>query len=313
MRWGARLVALIGISLLAWPGAASPAGVPPQLNEAESQALAGVAAERALAAFAVPLGAVASPSGPFVEPRAEPFLSRLPPNTIQVHSWWLSSQTPGQLIGYVQAHPPAGFQVTATGNFEGSPPTPGIPTLPTEVNLDAPAVPRARGEISVQVAAARRPGAGTAIEVSSDVRWLTPRPASEAVPPGSTLLRITVHPDGFVEPRARTRQRPLSITGRSRIERVATLVNALPLVQRLGVASPCPPPRGVVLRLAFYRGARSAPVAVVRDNIVSCGAVQLELAGHEEPALEEGFDLAQEVSEAIGTRLDTRLTEPRGR
>jgi hypothetical protein len=92
---------------------------------------------------------------------------------------------------------------------------------------------------------------------------------------------------------------------------VATLVNALPLVEPVGVAAPCPPPLGVVLRLAFFRHPRSAPVAVVRDNIVPCGEVQLEVAGREEPSLESGFDLAGEISEAIGTKLDVSLVEPR--
>lgn len=307
-------MALIGASLLAWPGAAGAAGVPPQLSEAESRALAGVAAESALAAVAPALGAVASASEPFARSVPPPFGPFVPPDTVRLHSWWLSTQSPGQVITYLAAHAPAGFQTSSTGNFEGSPPTPGIPTLPTDVNFERPAVPRARGWIDLEASATRRTGGGAAIEVSAVVQWLIPRPATEAVPPGSTLLRITVNPYSRSESsRLRTRQRPLSITSRSRIERVATLANDLPLVQPLGGVAPCPPPRGVVLRLAFYRGPRSAPVAVVRDNIVSCGDVQLELAGREEPALGEGFDLAQEVSEAIGTKLDARLVEPRGR
>lgn len=153
--------------------------------------------------------------------------------------------------------------------------------------------------------------------MNSDVQWLIPRQATEAIPPGSTLLRIAVFPYAArFTPRIRTRQRPVSVTSRRRIERVAALVNALPLAQpRSGIES-CPAPLGAVLRLAFYGRSRSTPVAVVRDNLVPCGRVELELNGHGEPALEEGWEppaLTERVSEAIGVKLDTRISEASGR
>lgn len=145
MRKRVILVSLVGASLFAWPGAAAAVGVPPQLTEGESRALAGAAAGGALAAFAPTLGAVASPSEPFARAEPEPFGFLIPPDIVRLHSWWLSTETPGQVIAYVSAHPPGGFRESATGYFEGSPPTPGTPTLPTEVQFASPAVARARG------------------------------------------------------------------------------------------------------------------------------------------------------------------------
>jgi hypothetical protein len=54
--------------------------------------------------------------------------------------------------------------------------------------------------------------------------------------------------------------------------------------------------------LAFYRAPDARPVAVVRDNIESCGDVQLEIGACEEPPL-EGGELANQISEAIGVKL----------
>ncbi len=58
------------------------------------------------------------------------------------------------------------------------------------------------------------------------------------------------------------------VTNPARIERVATLLNRLPLVQpRSGPAPSCAPPLAeVFLRLAFYRSRRGPPVAVARDE-----------------------------------------------
>jgi hypothetical protein len=169
-------VALIGFLVLALQSPAGAAGVPPQLSEAESQGLAGIAANGALASFAVPLGAVASASAPFVLPRTSPFMPKIPPDTVQARSWWVSAETPGQAIGYLQSHPPAGFREMWSSALEGN------PAMPTEVDLASPAVPGARGEIGVEVAAAPRAGGGANIEVIASARWLIPRLATEAVP-----------------------------------------------------------------------------------------------------------------------------------
>lgn len=305
------IAALSVVALLASVSGAGGAGVPPQLSEAESRALARAATERALAEFAPPPGAVPSASEPPGQTGPGPFTFG-PANLVTLRRWWVISASPGQAISFVAAHPPAGAQQVGSGNFEGSPAKPGVPTLPTDIDFDWPAVARARGSIRLSASATRLGSGATALEVSSTAFWLTPRASTEAVAPGSTLLKISVFPYRF-GPALRTKQRRLSITSRSRIERVATLVNALPLAQPVGGVRSCPAPRGVVLRLAFYRSSRGRPVAVVRDNLVSCGDVELALNGHGEPSLEEGWELPEQVSEAIGVRLDTRFTEPHGR
>ncbi len=305
------LVLLCVSSIMASTTAVNAAGVPPQLSEAESRVLAQDAAQRAFAAFVPPPGALASATGPSgaVEPPGVPTEDGA--NVVAVRGWWVLNGTPGQAIAYVAQHAPAGSSEVFRGNFEGSPPRPGIPTLPTDVGFEWPGVPRARGSVRLVASATKLSSGATALEVGATAFWLTPRASTEAVPPAGRLLKISVLPYPFGRAGAHTNQRPLSITSRSRIERVVTIVNALPLAQPLSGVRSCPAPRGVVLRLAFYRDRRAKPVAVIRDSLVPCGGVQLDLNGHEEPPLEEGGNLPEEVSEAIGVKLDTRLFEPR--
>ncbi len=143
--------------------------------------------------------------------------------------------------------------------------------------------------------------------------WLTPRPASEAIPAGMRRLRITVFPYRLAGSgrEIKTAQRPVTVIDPRLVERVATLLNALPVSQPTGPL-PCPAPFGVVLRLAFYRDPHDrSPAAVVRDNRVPCGDIELELNGHGEPPLQEEGELPSLISETIGVKLN--LAPPRAR
>jgi hypothetical protein len=299
---------VLAVPLCAAAGAIET-GVPPQLSESESELLARTGAGQALAAFVPPAGAMASPGEPQGDggSLAAPFLPQpRPGNLVELYRWWTAPESPAQLIAAMPA--PAGSRVSFSENPEGE------PGLPSGIEFSWPAVARARGRLSLEIQAVSLSGGRTGIRALADGFWLRPRSPSEAIPSGMRLLRITVIPYGDGTsggPILRPRQRPLTVTSRTRIERVVQLVNSLPVVQEPGGPAPCPAPRGVTLRLAFYTRPRGTPAAVIRDDLVSCGGVQLDLSGHEQPPLTEEGELPEEISEAIGRKIDVSFTEAR--
>lgn len=232
------LVAGYGIPIVsAWAS-----GVPPQLSEAESEAVTRVGTEAAFAAFVAPPGAVPSVAAPVGGGVSLAFDSQQRIDQVELTGWWIVSGSPEQAMEYVKEHRPAGSE------FGGSLAS-GRPLILNAISFAWPAVPRARSELRLEVSEAPLTSETTGLRVIATGTWLKPRAASEAVPAGTRLLRVDV--TSSRRP-GRAPQR-LTITNRNRIERVATLLNALPIVQPIGSEIPCPLlPSGIVIGLAFY-------------------------------------------------------------
>lgn len=294
---GALLVAVLAALAVPTrsPGAS---GVPPQLSEAESETLvrAGVASK--IAALIPPPGSVPSLAEPAgdggrLTDRAV-YVAR---NVVKVDAWWVAPGTPGQAVKWSRAHPPPEALVYYPGVTED------CPMCGASIEFEWRGVSRARGSINLEVQATPLEGGGTAIRVATVGFWITPRPNTEVIPGGARLLRITAQ---ATTRGTRVSERPVAIRDPARIERVISLLNSLPSEQPVGQPGTCPPFPGAVLRLAFYRSPRDArPVAVVRDNLESCGDVQVEIGAREEPPL-EGGELVSQISEAIGVKLDLK-------
>lgn len=278
-------------------GSTGAAGVPPQLSEAESEALVRADVQDAFAAFVPPPGARPSP----VEPAGDGGQLASPLEWRQdslLYGWWALASSPEDVVASVRAHPPAGSQPSFVEDH-------GVSTqVPSSVTFRWPEVPRARGPVSLQATIMPLTTGGTGLRVSAEGFWLRPRPAGEAIPPGMRRLTITAWatPGPF-----RVAQPPVRITGPP-VEAVASLLNSLPLVQ---------PPRGppppcalafpqVVVRLAFSRGVHQPPVAVAREEPGSCTgpSMLLDLDGHGEPLLEPEPGFIHQLSAAIGVKLD---------
>jgi hypothetical protein len=287
-------VAVLSATLGIAAARAYTSSLPPQLSEAESEAVARAGAARALAAFIAPPGASPSsvePAGDGGQLAASTFNA---PDTTTTTSWWLVTASTSQVLSYLQANPPAGSQVSFSEVFAPA------STAPRAVGFRWPEVPRARGALELEVKTVQLPNGVAGLLVRATGRWLRPRPLSEVVPSGARLLRVTVLARA---PRNRPPQKPLTITDRAAIERVVTLLNALPVQQPTG-PEPCPAGLGISLRMAFYRRAGGHPIATATDDLDPCGGVQLIIAGHTEPGLENEGDLVQEISKAVGAKLD---------
>ncbi len=125
--------------------------------------------------------------------------------------------------------------------------------------------------------------------------------ASETIPTGARILRISVH--GSLK-REQATQRPLRVTSAKKIDEVVALLNALPADQP-GARS-CPADFGIRVRLAFYASRDTPPLAVAEVDPEGCGAVQLTIDGRQQPTLEGGSLLIQHIDHALGVKLNTR-------
>ncbi len=160
---------------------------------------------------------------------------------------------------------------------------------------------------SARSASASRP----AVTVSISAVWVTRRRASETIPPGAHLLRVSVRSQIKGN---QPRQRPFSVTSAKEIDGIVALLNALPAAQP-GVRS-CPVDFGIRVRLVFYARRSSVPSAVAEIDPWGCGGVQMAIGGKPQPPLASGplpgsggrpsrSSLMQQLDHLLGVKLNT--------
>jgi hypothetical protein len=145
------------------------------------------------------------------------------------------------------------------------------------------------------------PDGSTGLRADGQAIWVKPRPASEVIPPGAHIVRISVR--GTLEGE-RPAQRPLRVTSAEKIARIVAALNALPAVQP-GIRN-CPADFGIRARLAFYATRGAPPSAVAEVDPWGCGSVHLTIGGTPQPGLEGGGQLIQQIDRALGVKLHAR-------
>lgn len=312
-RWSMTLCSLLSAATFAAVGSTPAAGgayaseLPRQgarassvqaAPESEPSALADAAAM--LAELPLPPGSSESSTDP---PEAGSLLTTPAvgppgtPNAVDEHAWWLVPATPAEALAYVQAHLPPGTTQQESGNGLGRPNVP-------ENAFSGFTWPGNPGTLVVWVV--RLANGSTALRVDAQVVWVTPRPASERIPAGARLLRISVHaPSGASTGIRSTQARligrlPSRVISIVRIEKIVALLNEL-RVQQPGLRH-CPLGFGGSVQLRFYTGASAPPLAVTNITAEGCGGVSLTLDGMAEPELEGGWYLVEEISRALGIR-----------
>jgi hypothetical protein len=245
------------------------------------------AAQSMLGALQLPTGAVPSATDPS---RSGRLRSRsnypMTPALVDLHKFWRIPGSPHAVLGWVQAHPPAGMQ----GNMSGSSAGPrGLITSWYGFG-STPTTGLSSRELVVTVASAT--GGGTAVRADAQAVWILARPASEVVPVGVTRVTIRVRRPGH---RVST---PITLSAPSKVKRVAKLVNELPRFQPGAVA--CPADIGPLVELDFRRASGVPPVAIAIADGSGCGLVQFTLRGRHEPALAAGPGLIRELTALLG-------------
>ncbi len=227
------------------------------------------------------------------------------PNAVDDHGWWLVPGGPAEALDYVCTHlPPGTVSTTISDGGVSGPDTP-------ENTIGVFALPGTPGTLVVW--AVRLPDGSTGLRADAQVVWRTPRAASETLPSGAHLLRITVRDrsrNAGVDSRQaesealRLLERlPAKVTSAARIEAVVALLN------RLGVAQPglrhCPVELDETsVKLSFQASPDAVPSAVVDIQPGGCGGVGLTLGGIAEPPLEGGGELVSEIGRALKVNPD---------
>jgi hypothetical protein len=122
---------------------------------------------------------------------------------------------------------------------------------------------------------------------------------SKTIPPGSRILRISMH--GSLEGE-QPKQRPLLVTSAKKIDEVIALLGALPTT-RPGIRS-CPADFGIRVRLAFRTSHGTTPLALAEVDPQGCGGVQLTIGDTPQPELEGGSSLIRQIDHVLGVKLD---------
>jgi hypothetical protein len=232
------------------------------------------------------------------------------PNAVDEHAWWLVPVTPTETLAYICAHLPPGTTRPSSGTGLGGPNVP-------ENTISGFAWPGSPGSLVVWVV--RLANGSTALRVDAQVVWVTPRPASERIPAGARLLTIGVHEPrgargaGSIESmrRAVLGRLPSRVTSIARIEKIVALLNEL-RVHQPGVRH-CPRGFGGSVQLDFYTSPSASPLAVTDITAEGCGGVSLMIDGMAEPELEGGWDLVEEISQALGIRTASEKPKPHHR
>jgi hypothetical protein len=202
------------------------------------------------------------------------------------------------VLAYIRSHHPATTRTAAIASGGG----PNVPFNETE----AIAWPRITGVLGLRwlvVEVVRLRDGSTGLRADAEVVWVTPRPTSERIPPGSRTLRVSVV-SGIKS--NQPKQRPLTVTSLRKISATVALLNALSAAQP-GTSS-CPNDPGIRVRLAFYASPRSSPLAVARMDPYGCGGVGLSIHNVTEPALEGGGPVVLRIERVLGVSLN--LTPP---
>jgi hypothetical protein len=249
-------------------------------------------AARIIASFPVPPGAVRSGRAPAPALGAPPQWPATP-DLVTVTQWWTAPGKPRAVLAWVAAHVPAGFTSAGQGS-EGR----GSAGDAWYDVFDLPAVPDVLTQRSLLVEVTSD-GARTAVRADAQVSWQPPRPASERIPPGATVVTLTLVP-GSGPGRKRPAEPPVTITDPVKVARIAAVVDGLSLYPP-GEFS-CPADFGSGIRLTFRASGNGPVLALVTGDDTGCQGVSVVIDGKSQPRLAGAASLRRDVLAIAGVR-----------
>lgn len=268
-----------------------------QPTAAANESAAQAEAASLLAELPLPPGATQSSTEPAEDDSllAHPGAMLTNPNLVDDHTWWVLPGAPADVLAYIRAHIPTGMTRLYGSGLEG----PNVP----DNDAEAFGWPPIAGVLSTRwldVNVVQLPDGSTGLRADGQAVWVKPRPASEAIPLGAHILRISVHGSLKGEQPA---QRPLRVTSAKKIAEVVAALDSLPATQP-GLLN-CPADFGISVRLAFYASRSAPPLALADVDPQGCGGVRLTIDGTPQPGLEGGGQLIQQIDRALGVKLAT--------
>lgn len=255
-----------------------------------------------LARIRLPAGAVSSavqPAGDGGQLKPEQALDGAPAR-IDRHAWW---RVPGSLTGvfaFIKANPPNGSKLDGSGGLYHD----GV----TE-NLTAdfywPPVRGVLGGRELAVTITGLAGGGTGVLGQSESVWIVPRPPSERIPATAREVEVTSAAlDGPVK-------LAFSVSGRAKIMRVVSLLNALTIVQPGAYSCPGLMVRGAHTIELSFRTAAGGPLLASASYTAwpglaytsgPCNGIALTIGGRrDDPLL--GGDFLRRLQRLLGRSL----------
>jgi hypothetical protein len=227
------------------------------------------------------------------------------PNAVDEHAWWLVPLAPAEALAYICAHLPAG--TTRPASVGPGPSEPNVPDNETA----AFTLPGSAGTLVIR--AVRLPGGSTALRVDAQLVWITPRSASETIPSGAYLMRITVYDTKGSSRNLESRSLALLVRLPRETRSLRQIKGVVALLNKLEVVQPglrkCPielDHSGV--ELTFYASPGASPLAVAHIRSEGCsGGVSLTIGGVAQPRLEGGLSLIDQIGEVLGVNAAVGL------
>lgn len=218
---------------------------------------------------------------------------------ITARGWWQVSGEPSQVIGFVEAHPPAGARQSGGGG--GGNRRTGTSEL--SVSFQWPAVAGVLGSRMVTVTATSLPNGNTGVLAESQSDWVVLRPSSERISAQVRSVSLT-----SIELHGRAPSIAATVTGRSRVRAIVRLINSLPVAQP--TVYMCPAEMDPRLVKIAFRGAGGAPLAVLTymdfrpwlGPSLGCGPIDLTIGGRRQHPL-LGGDFLKTLTKLVGRTL----------
>ena len=258
-------------------------GAPP--TAASNQAAAQSDASSLLGKLSLPSDATQSSTEPVGDggALARPAVYQVTSDLVDDSAWWVASESPAEILSYVEANPPSGSKLGESGG--GSSPN-GTP-----LSFDVFGWPPVAGVLSSRwlvITAVALSDGQTGVRADAEDVWIAPRPASEQVPSGVRLVTVTVRQfDGPLS-------LPLIVGSEAKVTRIIDLADTLPAAQP-GVEA-CPADFGPIVQLAFLSAPGTQPLASLSADSSGCGSVGFSIAGVSQPALADGGSVIDELN-----------------
>jgi len=212
------------------------------------------------------------------------------PDLVLLTEWWSYPGTPQRALAWIRTHGPSG---TAQGAYALG----GADNATGALSYDRP--PNSQlGQRSLEITF---DGTGTRTVLRTDavVMWLPGRPAGATIPDSVTRITLVATPGGQLGRAARRTVALPTVTDPAVIAKIVQLLNGLPMPAD-GETS-CGADTGADLRLSFYTGSGTAPVAVADARVGGCAGVALSVhGGPQNVGLDGRMDLASKVLSLAG-------------
>lgn len=308
-RWTSKLV-LVVMTLAAAAGASvalAASRSQKQLQSNQAQARADAAA--LVAAVQLPPGATVS-SG---EPAGDNGLLRAGSQALEgdaahalAHRWWVVDEPSDQVLDYVGAHAPQGTKQNGSGFSNG-------PQGSTKSDMfEAPAIPGKLGERMMWVTVAALQDGQTGVLAQAQSDYIVPRPSSERVPAGASILTIArTRTTANGRRTFHTHLATIQLTRRATIQRVTRLIDSLQIAQPVTINCPALIFPATSYTLSWRRSAAGRPLAraqfvVFHDGTQmvgsQCDTIGFSIRGHRRDAL-TGTHVVARLRAATGGRL----------